>query len=383
MALRLELVADEVRGPGYGLLRVSGGAPSGPVDLCLQGNQANYGYLAVDGRWQAQEFWHELPPPRIEGPLVMIELGPELMDPVATLPPIVALQARLRWEGREDRGVVKLVRPLYASSAAGTMPSGARNTAVHGPVATPAAAVAIPESPAADVPPADAPPPEEPIVPPPAPVPAPPPAPARRWPLAAAVVVLLLAAGLGAAYYAGLLTLGGPGGEAASAVPVAPGSAATPQEAAPPAIASLADVKRYLETGPAADAAAATAAQLVAGGKPDLALLLHQYAARAGRTESSVAVARMYDPDTWTAQSSALPQPDAETAAYWYEAGALAGSVEAQRQLGKILVALNPAGFQRDKGREWLGKAAAAGDPAARKLLDETNGRDSRRGGAR
>ena len=120
------------------------------------------------------------------------------------------------------------------------------------------------------------------------------------------------------------------------------------------------------------EAANATARQLAERGKSDLALLVHQHAARAGYTDSHLAVARMYDPDTWSAQSSPLPQPDAETAGYWYEPAARAGNLEAQRQLGKILVAMHPRGFQREKGKEWLGKAAAAGDASARALLDTT-----------
>ncbi|HLO77146.1 MAG TPA: hypothetical protein VK196_11890, partial [Magnetospirillum sp.] len=100
-------------------------------------------------------------------------------------------------------------------------------------------------------------------------------------------------------------------------------------------------------------------------------MLLFQHSARGGSNDAAVAVARMYDPETWTRQTSPMPQADAETAAYWYEPAAQGGNVEAQRQLGKIMAELTPSGFQHDKGREWLQKAAAAGDAKAKELLDK------------
>jgi TPR repeat protein len=104
-------------------------------------------------------------------------------------------------------------------------------------------------------------------------------------------------------------------------------------------------------------------------GDCEAAMIVYQLAAQSD-SEAAGRYARRYDPDTFE-PSGCISAADAETAAYWYEAAAKAGDVNAQRQLGKILVEKYPSGVMRDQGESWLKRAAQAGDEQARALIDE------------
>lgn len=99
---------------------------------------------------------------------------------------------------------------------------------------------------------------------------------------------------------------------------------------------------------------------------------LFQRAARAGSAEAHLRVGRMYDPDTWSEETSPEAQPNWETAAYWYERGARTGSVEAQVNAGRVLCLHAKDSLNREQGRKLLERAVAegAGEEAAQ-LLDE------------
>jgi hypothetical protein len=178
------------------------------------------------------------------------------------------------------------------------------------------------------------------------------------------VLVLILVAG--GWYFAGLPPFG-QGIEAPAPVAAAPEPTPVANTAIGP-IDSREALSRYLATDPTAEAATAKAGELASQGRLDYAMLVHQYAARLGSAESAIALGHMYDPDTWSKSTSPMDKPDAETAAYWYEPAAKAGNVEAERRLGKILLGLQG---QQDKAREWLGKAAEAGDAEAKTLLEQ------------
>ena len=357
MALKIELVADKDRGPGHGLMRISPFAADGTVSVLVQRNQDKESYLAGGGQWSNQEVWHEVPASTGADGVVVLALGPDVVDPIATQPGRVMLQATVKAGAARDSGRMML-RGLLPSVAAGRRPEDVGEVVVHGappaPVQEPEPELPVQPEPEPEQIIIDAPHREEPA-----------PKPPTNWlipGIAAAVVVVLL--GVGGAWFAGLLPLGQ--SEAALPEPVV----AQDTPAAPATLASLQDINAFIQTNPTPDAAFDAAQTLLGGGKVDLAMLVFQYAARQGNPKAAVAVARMYDPDTWSAQTSPMGQADAETAAYWYEPAAQAGDPEAQRQLGKILISVNPSGFQHDKGKEWLTKAADAGDAGAKALLE-------------
>jgi TPR repeat protein len=185
-----------------------------------------------------------------------------------------------------------------------------------------------------------------------------------------AALLLLLAAGGGAYWYLNQRTGGDAPVAATDEAKPKAGQGNSPPLPAKASIETLRDVNAFLQSATSAEAAFAEAQDLLKRGKKDLSLLLFQHAARGGSQEANVAMARFYDPATWSTDTSPMPQADAETAAYWYEPAAEAGNVEAQRRLGKILADLNMGGGQREKALEWLHKAASAGDTEADKLLE-------------
>ena len=85
------------------------------------------------------------------------------------------------------------------------------------------------------------------------------------------------------------------------------------------------------------------------------AYLLHFYAARQGHPQAALALARMYDPKTFSRQSSILEAPDVGQAHKWYHLAARAGDAGAKRELADL------------RGR--VEQAAARGDEDSRRLM--------------
>ena len=85
------------------------------------------------------------------------------------------------------------------------------------------------------------------------------------------------------------------------------------------------------------------------------AYLLHFYAARQGHPQAALALARMYDPKTFSGQSSILEAPDVGQAHKWYHLAARAGDAGAKRELADL------------RGR--VEQAAARGDEDSRRLM--------------
>jgi hypothetical protein len=381
MPARIELTYDASRGPGYALCRITGlGTPpgTGGLEIRIQRNQDG-GYLRPGRAWGASEAWIPIGPARAEGNALALVLGPDIVDELATAPASVRFLCHLRTDGRLEAAALGSTRMLRPSGADGAGPA-AETVADPTPIANPTP-IAEPAAPA------------------PEPAPEASPLTATRpdfqdaqvarkpravpaWTWAVAAVVVLLVAG-GTLWQLGLPPFAAPAEEGDAAGEQMAAQEPVPEEPMPEepvaaqarapasaAIETLQDVNLFIRGEPSADEALAEAQGLLKRGKTDLSFLLFQHAARHGSADASVAVARFYDPATWSERTSPLPQADAETAAYWYEPAALAGSVEAQRRLGKILVDLDLGEPQRAKGVEWLRKAADAGDDEARALLE-------------
>lgn len=368
MAIRWELTADAARGPGFGLLKAAGlPLTEGPVRLWVQRNQGAEPYLGRGRAWATQPVYHELPPPVILDGFPAFSLGPDLVDPIALLPPNCMVLIGFEAGGAKDQGRVT-IRRLLPSAAAGEGNSGASDVVRHDP--PPLSVAPAPEPEPAPEPVVETPVAEplvaEPRVADPAVL-----VDAPKSKLSPAVLAmiaaLLLVGGAGGLYFAGLPPFAAKTTETTREV--APVAAKPVDASADGAIDSREALARYLAANPAAEAALAKAKELEAQGKRDFAMLVYQYASRQGSAAASLTLGRMYDPDTWSKETSPMERPDAETAAYWYEPAARAGNVEAQRRLGKILVALPQGGIQKDKGKEWLSKAAEAGDAEAKSLL--------------
>lgn len=363
MVLKIDLGPDKDRGPGFGRLTIDGGSVApGMLEISIQSNQTRQ--FLGHGLWQDAEAWHQLPTEASGPSQVFSVVGPSLIDPIALAP--VNAQLRLKVKGINDFGIISRTGLLH-SVAAGSRPPQESDRVQHEepPVAI-APDIIISEG--------DRPGSGQPDIAVSQPLPVSSGGKSRLPLIAAGVLAALLAVGGGA--YALLhkdKSEPAPTEQAVVQAPAqAPAQAAAPASApaAPSELNSREDVARFIATNPNPADAVTAAGTLAGKSKLDLAMLVYQYASRAGSQDASVALAHMYDPETWSAKTSPMPQADAETAAYWYEPAAQAGNVEAQRRLGQILVDLNPSGFQRDKGKEWLGKAAAAGDAKAKTALD-------------
>lgn len=213
---------------------------------------------------------------------------------------------------------------------------------------TPQAAPAPPPAPPLPPPPENtAPLVAEPILPPA------PPSPKSRWPFwtAAAALVFVLTAGLG--WYLWLRP---------ASVTSATMSAETP--------VTLEEARRVLATEPPPAEALARAQAHAAKGELQGAFLLYRYAAEKGDMGASIALAAMYDPATYSAQTSPLPAPNPTEAARWYEPAAQAGQAEAQYRLGMLLKSGATADLDGpEKGVAWLRKAADQGYGPAQEEL--------------
>ena len=357
MPIKVEIIGDTPGQAGLKILGLGGSVP-GPGQMRLTRINSKTS-LGADRNWHAEEQWLPLPEMIGEGNALLGRVGAEVVDPLALLGPSDIVGMAVRLDGRQEEGRVKTDK-LFGSHLHGTVPEPT-------PVAAPPPAVEAAPEPAPELEPAPV---SERIAVSEPPITSAPPSRGSKLPIiiAAAVAVLLAAGGAGA-YFMGLFNHKDKPvvQEAVVTEPAKPEAVAT----APSEINTREDLAKYIQATPEADKAYQTARNLADKGKLDFAMLLFQHAARGGSNDASVAVARMYDPETWSQQTSPMPQADAETAAYWYEPPAQAGNVEAQRQLGKIMAELTATGFQHDKGREWLQKAAAAGDDKAKLLLDK------------
>ena len=350
MAIRPELSADRARGPGYGRLRISGWRSAGPIRLALRRNQASEPFLGHGGVWQASEAWHPVSASEQVGDDIVVAVGPEIVDPIVSQPTSVAYLLIVADDTRRDQGAIKLARPLLGSGAA-----AAQRAEPPSPPPPPAPAIAAPPQP-------------EPV-----PVPAPPTIPIdlptatgepetarhRSAPLLAIAALALLGGGAAVAWYTCLIPGRGPTG--------CPGATTTQVPAVVPA-----DAKAAPRSCDGLDGAACfeVARRALAAGELEPARQLFQQAGELGSLDANTAVARMYDPATWSAASSPAAKADWETAVYWYETAARKDDVAGKLGAGRLLCENAPTDFERKRGLEYLRAAAAAGSAEAKPLVD-------------
>ncbi|MEZ5669412.1 MAG: hypothetical protein R3F55_18645 [Alphaproteobacteria bacterium] len=155
------------------------------------------------------------------------------------------------------------------------------------------------------------------------------------------------------------------------------GGAAAPADATddqaaqepPPSPESQRELARqYLESQPSPEEAFGRASELLAQGQVDAAFLIFRYAAERGYADAATAVAAMYDPETFTPQTSPLPRPNPSVARSWYERAVAAGDEEALLSLARLLADENAI----EDAREALHRAEEAGlVDAARQMLED------------
>ena len=376
MAIRAELSADPQKGAGNGLLHITGlpGGP-GPMHFSLCRNQGTTPFLGTDGKWQASEEWHALGEAADESGDMTVPLGTSVIDPVVEQPNTVTYRLTVTVGASKHVTSLRVVRPLFGSGAAAGSDTArldqqkqeaarrqqeeeerrrleeehaarlraeeeerARRLAQEQEeerrrlaeeeaaklAATDAAAAAAPRR--------------------------------KRWPLIAAGLVLLLAAAGAGAWYGCAIPGFGPGRCQATL-------ASAPVVAEPPRSCTGLDAAGCYQAGQ----------QALQQRKLEPARQLLQQASALGSIDGSVALARMYDPDTWSAETSPVAQPNWETAVYWYEKAAYQGDMAAKATAGRLLCKYAKDDLERGQGRSYLEQAAAAGNDQARQLLPTCN----------
>lgn len=367
--IKAELSADPQRGPGHGLIRITGAAPGADISFRIESNRRGKEHLQADGSWgnsQVMQSAHAAPG---EDGSLLLAVGPTVVDPLVAGQDMT-FRLVLSVDGLDHLGTLGRKGRLLGSGAGGDGTPGGMQRVTAPPPDAP-----WPE-PAPEPEPEPAPEPEpepEPVrLPDPAPLPEaragdgmdlPEPAPASgMWLyIVLGVLALMLVGGAAGAWYFCLIPgLSGPScatSGVAGTDEVAPGPADKPElsPAAEPADGSLLARARAME----------------ASGDLVAARDLYQRAAREGEFEAAKRLARMYDPATWTRDSSPEPEPDWETANFWWEQATGRGDAEALRRAGYNMAKYGFLDIERQKGIEYLERAVEAGDSEAEALLDE------------
>ncbi|WP_417792881.1 tetratricopeptide repeat protein [Terasakiella pusilla] len=378
MSIKPKFVSNET--PGFAEIRIPDYTATGDqVEIAIK--RSGDGSYLGDSGWLTNENWLSVNIQDDNGECV-IPIGPSQVDPLASCLSSFMFQLFLKDGGATVAGVIKKTSVTLLSSQAG----GAGMTSTVGSIAagttTPAPEPEPVEEPACV---------EEPVsIPEPEPQPEPQPAPTVEAPaessskkglfIALAVIALLLVGGA-IAFYSGLFdsktedpataTPATPTPEVSSTQTPAPAQSLPPAAPTAPTLTTRQIVQDFLATNPDAPALLAKAEEMKTEGRLDGAMLLYRQAAGKGDAKAALLLARMYDPKYFSKETSPLPNADAETAAYWYEGPAKNGDVEAQRELGRVLIEQNPSGFQKEKAVEWLTKAAEGGDAEAQSLLSQ------------
>jgi len=150
-------------------------------------------------------------------------------------------------------------------------------------------------------------------------------------------------------------------------------SVASPTPAGP---LDAASARTYLQQKPMAETAFATAQAYLGAATPDSlqgALLLLTYAAQAGNAGAATAIGKMYDPETFSASTSAVGAADPEKAYLWYDRGAGSNDPEALYRLGQLMIKgrVEGPGISPEAGIRMLEKAAGLGHVEAKAALDK------------
>lgn len=362
MAIKCELVNDPGMGPGHGLIRVGGlEQTAGRLEFCLERNQGSAPFLGRDGGWQSQEYWHEAEAGAVgigegadmdaalgQAPAVPHEIpvGPEIVDPIVSQPHSVVFRLTLSADGARYPCVLRIQRPLLGSGAYFEAKPAPALQAEPEPVPEP---VPVPEP---EPIPAQEPPPE--------PAPLPVPRPSRRLWLGLALLLVLAGAGAWAWWDCRIPALPGP--QCQTAAPKTEQNTEV-QPISPPQHC----------TGLSAEDCLAAAQKSLAANQPDAARQLFQEAAELGAPKAYIQLGRMYDPDTWSAETSPAANADWETAAYWYDEAARTGDKDGRLGAGRLYCRNTQDPAFLSHALELLRKsvAEAPGDAAAEALLKE------------
>lgn len=362
MAIKADLSADRERGAGCGQLRIAGlGELSGPIDFSLMRNQGTQPYLGTGRVWQASESWHSAGEVTRDGDGVVISVGPDIVDAIVGQPANVSYRLTVAAGAKKEATTLKVHRPLLGSSAAAPDESVTLEQQQREEEARRAredeqrraALAAEDEARRRQEETAVAPEPESED-----------PGHRRRWPMIAALVVLLALIGGGAGAWFGCLIEGF--GPPSCRAPASAEIAVVDPMPEPP-------VEETLSCAGLTDGGACLAVAQRALERKQLepARQLLQQAASLGSVEANLVIARMYDPETWSAESSPVAAANWETAVFWYEKAARQGDSTGQFAAGKLLCRNALTEFEKTQGRSYLDQAAKRGNGEAQTLLSE------------
>jgi len=373
VAIRTELSADKERGPGYGILKIEGfPAPQDPIDFSLMRNQGSEPYLGQNGLWQATETW--LSAERIgdlsegSGGSLLIPVGPTIVNAIVNQSTTVAYRLTLASGTTKDAGTLRIVRPLLGSGAAAPEEDA--------PPPPPPEPAPPPPAPAIEPAPPIEPPAEQPEITPPEPSPS-----RSRWPLIAAVLaIVLIAAGIFAAWYTCLID--GFGAPRCTATSSSSPDVPPEDKAAPPADETAAETEQQSQSedetqtavkfsceGLDADDCFDVATEALEQQEALIARERFQDAAGLGSLEANNALARMYDPATWSRETSPVGKPDWETAVYWYERSARQGNLDGRLGAGRLLCEQGSLAFETKQGLQYLKEALEQDDDGTTREL--------------
>jgi len=153
--------------------------------------------------------------------------------------------------------------------------------------------------------------------------------------------------------------------------PASPAAAAAPEAAGVPL--TVDGARAYLrDAAPTPAEALAEAQRFTEAGHHAAAFLLVKHAARGGSAQAALDMGRYYDPASHDAALGVVAQPDALTAADWFERAAKGGNVPAMSRLGEMLQSGETnVPDAPEQAVFWLRKAAEAGDTKAQELLQK------------
>lgn len=317
MTIELQPLASNL--PGHGQLRLepwTDGADA--LEVCIQRNQGAP-FLSAEGEWSTTQQWLQVSGARCEDSTLLLDIGPEWVDPLLASEFKVFRVFLRSHGGRAIPHPLKIAPEVLSSSAAGSTPS-----AVHGGQLQ---ANTPPPAPEPEPAPAPPPPPPEPAV---IEVPAevqepaeyaqdpiaaePQEQPKRRswliWAIAAAIAILAVAA-------AGFFLLR-PAGMKMQDPPAAPTPTAACSVGNMGKSEELALVQACIRDIKDSPALLEIIQQAKTNGHCTIAQRLYANRARAGDNLIAMAYAREYDPQ-FHKTNACFQQPEAATAAYWYQ----------------------------------------------------------------
>ena len=347
VTVMIQVIESTGKPPGWATIVIDGSVVGpeevGAVQIVRDRNGPSY--LGSNG-WQTEKSWITVLASNDTNGQTIVELGPEITFHVLANSNVAV---RISMDGASVIDETPLIWPAIQQQASASRRGRRISVAGHHkpePEQVPVdASTVVPQSDETSPPPAS-----------------PPEAPAEpiasgsgaAWKIVVGVVVLLAAIAVVLYFFWDKLPFGGRADE-------------TPK---PQVVLSLDDVRGRLATGLSARDSLAEADRQMDAGNKDAALLLYKRASQGGLAGGHVGMARMYDPDLYSATTSPFSKPNPARAMDLYEKAAIDRDVFAMRRLGILLYeSADGDSTVQDAGRGWLKKAAAAGDEEAKAYL--------------